>query len=117
MTSTITEPIRGEIWYARFDPVMGNEQGGERPCLIVSDNRFNQSRANLVIVVPITRSGRGIASHVRIEAPEGGLKAVSFAMCEGVRSITKQRLQTKWGAVTANTMASVEDRLRILMSF
>lgn len=117
MTSTITEPIRGEIWYARFDPVMGNEQGGERPCLIVSDNRFNQSRANLVIVVPITRTERGIASHVRIEPPEGGLKSTSFAMCEGVRSIAKQRLQTRWGVVAAKTVASVEDRLRILMSF
>lgn len=116
MTSTAIAPSRGEIWHARFDPVLGHEQGGERPCLIISDNRFNQSRANLVIVAPITRTGRGIASHVRIEPPEGGLKAVSFAMCEGVRSIAKQRLQTRWGVVAAKTMASVEDRLRILMT-
>ena len=110
------EPARGEIWYARLDPIVGHEQGGERPCLVVSDDRFNRSRAHLVIVLPITSSQRGIASHVQIDPPEGGLKAVSFIKCEDVRSISKQRLQSRWGRVSVKTMATVEDRLRILMN-
>jgi mRNA interferase MazF len=110
------EPARGEVWYARLDPIVGHEQGGERPCLVVSDDRFNHSRAHLVIAVPITRTERGIASHVRIDPPEGGLKAVSFIKCEDVRSISKQRLQSRWGRVSAKTLAIVEDRLRILMN-
>ena len=113
--STASAPGRGEIWSARLDPVVGHEQGGERPCLVISDDRFNQSRAELVIVVPMTRTERGIASHVSIDPPEGGLKAASFVKCEDVRSISKQRLQARWGTVSARTLAAVEDRLRILM--
>lgn len=116
MMASAAGPRRGEVWHARLDPVTGHEQGGERPCLVVSDDRFNQSRAGLVVVVPITRTERGLASHVRIGPPEGGLKAVSFVMCESVRSISKQRLQVRWGKVSAKTMTAAEDRLRLLMS-
>jgi mRNA interferase MazF len=63
MSPPVSDPLRGEIWYARLDPIVGREQGGERPCLVFSDDRFNQSRADLVIVVPLTRTERGIASH------------------------------------------------------
>ena len=110
------EPVRGEVWYARFDPVIGHEQGGERPCLVISDDRFNQSRADLVVVVPITRTQRGLGSHVRIDPPEGGLKTVSFIKCEDIRSISKQRLQSKRAKVAPPTMLAVEDRLRLLLS-
>ena len=116
MTAAVAEPGRGEIWYTRLDPVVGNERAGERLCLIISDDRFNHSRAHLVVVLPITRTERGIASHVRVDPPEGGLKAASFIKCEDVRSISKQRLQSRWGKVSAKTMARVEDRLRILMN-
>ena len=116
MTVAVAEPGRGEIWYARLDPVVGHEQAGERPCLIISDDRFNYSRAHLVVVLPITRTDRGIASHVRVDPPDGGLKAASFIKCEDVRSISKQRLQSRLGKVSAKTMAGVEDRLRILMN-
>jgi mRNA interferase MazF len=116
MIASAPEPVRGEIWYARLDPVVGHEQGGERPCLVISDDRFNHSRAHLVIVLPITRTQRGIASHVRVDPPEGGLKAVSFIKCEDVRSISKHPLQSRWCRVSAQTMDTVEDHLRILMN-
>jgi mRNA interferase MazF len=115
MIASIPDPVRGEVWYAHFDPVVGHEQGGERPCLVISDDRFNHSRANLVIVLPITRTSRSIATHVRVDPPEGGLKAVCFIKCEDVRSISKQRLQSRWGRVSPQTMNTVEDHLRILM--
>lgn len=110
------EPARGEIWHVRLDPIVGHEQGGERPCLVISDDRFNHSRAQLVIVLPVTRTQRGIPSHVRVDPPEGGLSAVSFIKCEDVRSVAKERLKSKWGTVSAKTLAVVEDRLRILMN-
>jgi len=116
MNPSVSDPARGEIWYARFDPIVGREQGGERPCLVFSDDRFNQSRAELVIVLPITRTERGIASHVRVTPPEGGLKDVSFIKCEDIRSISKQRLKTKWGKVSPQTLAALEDRMRLLLS-
>lgn len=110
------DPGRGDIWYAVLDPIIGHEQGGDRPCMIVSDDRLNHGRATLVIVVPVTRTDRSLSSHVRIEPPEGGLVAVSFAQCENIRSISKQRLRSKCGKVSATTLAEVEDRMRMLLS-
>ena len=115
MTEASAEPGRREIWLARLDPVLGREQGGERPCVVVSDDRFNRSRAQMVIVLPITRTDRGLAAHVRVEPPEGGLKAVSFIKCEDMHSISQQRLGARWGAVSPKTLEQVEDRLRIFL--
>ena len=108
-------PDRGEIWYTTLDPTVGHEQGGQRRCLVISDDRFNHSRANLVILVPITRTDRGHPSHVRISPPEGGLKSVSFVQCEAVRSVSRERLGTRWGNISPGTLAAVEDRLRMLL--
>ena len=115
MTASVSGPARGEIWYAQFNPIVGREQGGERPCLVVSDDRFNQSRAELVVVLPITRTERGIISHIRVAPPEGGLTDVSFIKCEDIRSISRQRLRTRWGKVSTPVLTAVEDRLRILL--
>lgn len=111
-----SEPLRGEIWGVQLDAVIGHEQGGERPCLVISDDRFNRSRAELIVVLPITRTERGLSSHVRVTPPEGGLPNLSFVKCEDVRSISKQRLRSRWGKASAKTMAAIEDRMRILLS-
>ena len=116
MIASLPEPGRGEVWHARLDPFVGHEQGGERPCLVISDDRFNHSRAQLVVVVPITRAERGLASHVRVGPPEGGLEDVSFIKCEDIRSISKLRLRSKWGKVSTKTLSEVEDRLRLLLN-
>ena len=115
MNPPVPDPARGEIWYARFDPAVGREQGGERPCLVFSDDRFNQCRAQLVIVIPITRTERGLASHVRVTPPEGGLKGVSFNKCEDVRSFSRQRRNTVWVKVSPQSLAAVGDRRRLLV--
>lgn len=47
-------PCRGEIWTADLEPARGHEQGGQRPCLILSDDRFNQGPAGLVVILPLT---------------------------------------------------------------
>ena len=111
----MTAPKRGEIWLVNPDPTQGREQAGKRPALVVSADLLNSSPAELVIVLPITSKDKGIRSHVRIEPPEGGLKAVSFAKCEDVRSVSVSRLMKCWGQVSRTTMTDVEDRLRILM--
>lgn len=116
MNVSSPNPARGEVWYAVLDPVMGHEQGGERPCLIVSDDHFNRSRADLVVVVPITRTIRRVPTHVPVEAPEGGLKDVSSITCEHVRTISKLRLRAKWGKVSPRTLAAVDDRIRIVLN-
>ena len=108
-------PKRGEVWYADLDPTRGHEQAGKRPCLVISVDVFNASAADLVIVVPITSHDKGIRSHVRISPPEGGLKKISFAKCEDVRSIARERLSKRLGRLHAQSLSDVEVRLRILL--
>jgi mRNA interferase MazF len=110
----MSEPLRGEIWLVDLDPTRGREQAGKRPALVVSANAFNKGPADLVVVLPITSKMKGIPLHVRIDPPEGGVNTPSFIKCEDVRSVAKQRLSKRWGAVSPVTMQAVEDRIRIL---
>ena len=108
-------PLRGEIWLADLNPIRGHEQGGRRPCLVISVDLFNQGPADLVIVVPITTRDRRIPSHVAVDPPEGGLRERSFIKCEDVRSISMERLVTRYGTVTPTTLVAVDYRLRLLL--
>ena len=100
MASKKSSPLQGEIWLFDPDPVKGNEIGKKvRPALIVSCNLLNKGPSGLVIVVPITSKDKRIPSHIRIDPPQGGVKLTSFAMCEHVRSISKDRLIKKVGKV------------------
>jgi mRNA interferase MazF len=110
-----TSPARGDIWLVDLNPIKGREQAGMRPCLIVSVNLFNQSPAELVIVIPLTTKAKGIRTHVPLAPPEGGVRERSFIKCEDVRSISTERLTSRWGAVSMATIRQVEDCLRILM--
>ena len=110
-----TSPVRGDIWLADLNPIRGREQAGMRPCLVVSVNLFNQSPAELVITIPLTTRAKGIRTHIALSPPEGGVREQSFIKCEDVRSISTERLTTRWGAVSPTTMRQVEDCLRILM--
>jgi mRNA interferase MazF len=111
----MADPLRGEVWNVDLNPTRGREQRGSRPALVVSTDRFNRGPAELVVVVPITGTERGIPLHVRFDPPEGGLKKRSFAKCEDVRSVSKERLTRRWGVVSRATLSAVEDRLRILL--
>ena len=109
-------PSRGEIWFVDLDPTQGREQRGRRPALVVSADLFNSGRAGLVIVAPVTSKGKGIPTHIRIDPPEGGLDKVSFAMCEAIRSISKERLLEYLGKVNTNTMDDVEEKICYLLN-
>jgi mRNA interferase MazF len=111
----VSGPARGEVWLADLNPVRGHEQAGRRPVLVVSEDLFNQGPAGLAIVLPLTSTLRGIPSQVPVAPPEGGVKNRSAILCEGVRSVSVERLVVRWGAVSQGTMAAVEDRLRILL--
>ncbi|MCA9235752.1 MAG: type II toxin-antitoxin system PemK/MazF family toxin [Planctomycetales bacterium] len=111
-----SDPLRGDVWDVNLDPTQGREQKGRRPALVVSADAFNRGAADLVIVVPITSQAKQIPIHVKIDAPEGGLKTTSFAKPEDMRSVSKTRLGKRWGSVSTGTMAQVEDMLRVLMA-
>ena len=112
---SLAKPSRGDIWDLDFNPIQGREQAGYRPGLIVSADLFNQGPAELVVAVPLTRSERRVRWHVPVTPPEGGLTATSYIQCENVRSLSSGRLNRFRGRVSPDTLAEVEDRLRILL--
>lgn len=69
----VRSAARGDVWLADLSPVRGHEQAGRRPVLVASVDPFNQSRADLVVVIPITSTLRSIPFHVVVQPPEGGL--------------------------------------------
>jgi mRNA interferase MazF len=111
----VAEPSRGEIWWVDLDPTRGHEQAGRRPGLVLSVDSFNHSPAGLVVVVPVTTKAKGISLHVEIAPPEGGVKQPSFAKCEDLRSVSKQRLSARLGKIKPQTLAAVELRVKRLL--
>lgn len=111
----MARPARGDLWIVDLNPALGREQAGKRPALVVSVDQFNDSAADLVIALPVTRREKKIRSHVPISAGEGGLRVRSFIKCEDIRSISIRRLERRLGAVSSSTLVAVEDRLRILL--
>ena len=115
MAVVVAQPGRGEVWFADLDPVRGREQAGRRPVLVLSVDPYNQSRADLVVVAPITSTIRSLPFHLTVRPPEGGLTNPASVLCDALRSISRQRLVRRCGRISPASMAAVEDRLRILM--
>jgi len=111
-----SEPSRGDVWSIRLDPTLGREQAGTRPALVVSVDKFNHGPAGLIVVLPIASKDKKQPIHVRVRPPEGGLSMLNFVKCEDIRSVPKQRLRQFHGTVSAQTMAEVEERIRILLN-
>lgn len=109
------EPQRGEIWLTDLSPTRGREEAGQRPVLVFSVDEFNKGPAELVVVLPITSTIRPIPLHVIVQLSEGGLKTQSRILTDAIRSISKERLIDRWGTVSPETMAVVEDRVRTLL--
>jgi mRNA interferase MazF len=110
-------PLQGEIWLFDPDPVKGREIGKKvRPALVVSCNELNEGPSGLVIVVPMTSKDKGIPSHIRIDQHQAGIKVTSFAVCEQVRSVSKERFIKKLGKVQVHSiLREVNSWLRDLL--
>lgn len=110
-------PTRGDIWLVALDPVIGREQAKKRPCLVLSNNKFNKSSAELIIVVPLTSKKRDIPLHIPVYMPEGGLSSNSFLMCEQIRSVSIERFSVNLGKLSNHALDIVEYTLKVLLDF
>src|SRR4051794_29835513 len=95
----------GEIWLADLDPVVGQEQGGYRPVVVVSSSDFHALPIGMVIVVPLTGQDRGLVTQPRISSSDAGLRRTSFARPEDLRAIDTGRFQRRLGAVADEELA------------
>ena len=106
---------RGEVWLVDFGDPVGREQAGLRPAVVVSADPLNESRAGVVIVVPVTTSRRALPSHVEIETGASGLDAVSYAKCEDVKSVSEDRFVARLGIVDAEIGFQIGRILKLLL--
>ncbi len=107
---------RGEIYYADLNPVVGSEQGGTRPVLIVQNNSGNK-HSPTVIVVAITSRPKKISlpTHIGINAKHAGIARDSVVLCEQVRTIDKRRLCDKITMLDNCDMLAIDNALKISM--
>jgi len=110
-------PRWAEIWDVDFGLPIGHEQGKHRPALVVSSDWFNRTRAELVVVCPLSTTLRALGTHLRIDPPEGGLDSPSDVMVEHIRSVALDRLigQAPRGTVSDAVMDDVLKRLKVLV--
>lgn len=101
----------------RLDPVEGREQGRNRPALILSHDAFNHGPGQRVVAVPLTT--RHVSEfdlfRVEIRPPDGGLREISYAMPDQIRTLSTSRLISHAGRVSRNTLADVGDRVKVLL--
>lgn len=105
---------RGEIYYADLSPVVGSEQGGLRPVLIVQNDIGNR-HSPTVIAAAITsqRDKSKLPTHISINADKCGLSKDSIVLLEQVRTLDKQRLKERMGALDDSAMHKVDNALSV----
>jgi mRNA interferase MazF len=108
-------PERGHVWLAFLDPVVGHEQGGRRPVLVVSSDAYHEIPSRLLIILPITSRDRRIASHIPVSLIEGSLARRSFAICEQPRAISQERLLRRIGRADQATIDQTMIFIRLFL--
>lgn len=104
---------RGDIFYADLSPVVGSEQGGMRPVLIIQNNVGNKYSPTVIVAAITTRIEKGkMPTHVEVSANQG-LGKNSVILLEQIRTIDKQRLKDQVTQLDAETMNAVDEALSI----
>lgn len=105
---------RGEIYYADLSPVVGSEQGGVRPVLIVQNDVGNK-HSPTVIAAAITsqRDKARLPTHISLEAVSCGLSKDSVVLLEQVRTLDKKRLKERMGELDSASMHKVDSALSV----
>ena len=91
---------RGDMFYADLSPVVGSEQGGIRPVLIIQNDLGNKYSPTVIAAAITSQTGKNkLPTHIEINAEENGLKADSVVLTEQIRTIDKSRLKEKIGHI------------------
>lgn len=108
---------RGDVYWAVLSPVVGSEQSGTRPVVIVSRDAINLTGIVLIIVPITARENKKhiYKSHVELRMGEAGLNCDSVALCEQVRAISQNRLKDHLGSLSAARMTQINVALKIAL--
>ena len=104
---------RGDIFYADLSPVVGSEQGGIRPVLIVQNDIGNKFSPTVIAAAITSQTGKTkLPTHIEVLA-SSGLAKDSVILLEQIRTIDKRRLKEKMGHLDENVMAQVNEAISI----
>ncbi len=105
---------RGEIYYADLSPVIGSEQGGVRPVLVVQNDVGNKYSPTIIVVAITSQINKvKLPTHLEIGASQFGLPKDSVILMEQIRTIDKKRLREKIGKLGQEKMLEVDHCLKI----
>ena len=106
--------MRGELYLANLDPVVGSEQGGLRPVVVVQNDVGNRFSPTVIVLAVTSQLHKArLPTHVAIEAGGHGLSRDSVVLAEQVRTLDKRRLREKIGLVSADVMDTIEGAMRV----
>jgi len=108
------EVKRGDVFYADLSPVVGSEQGGFRPVLIVQNDIGNKYSPTVIIAAITSKISKAkLPTHVELNSENNGLDKNSVILLEQVRTIDKKRLKNKITHLNEETMKKVNESLNI----
>ena len=105
---------RGDIYYADLRPVVGSEQGGVRPVLIIQNDIGNRHSPTVIAAAITSRLDKTrLPTHINIRAADTGLAKDSVVLLEQIRTIDKKRLKERMGELETGDMSRVNNALSI----
>ena len=105
---------RGDIYYADLSPVVGSEQGGMRPVLIVQNDTGNRHSPTVIAAAITSQMGKArLPTHIQLQGQSVGLSRDSVILLEQIRTIDKRRLKERMGELDAPSMSQVNNALEI----
>ena len=106
-----TEIKRGQIYMADLNPVIGSEQGGIRPVVIIQNDRGNRFSPTVIVAAITGQDKRNLPTHTKLKTT--GLPKESTALLEQIRTLDKSRLLEKLGDVSESGMNRITEALRV----
>ncbi len=105
---------RGDIYYADLSPVVGSEQGGTRPVLIVQNDVGNKFSPTVIAAAITSKKFKAsLPTHISVNADECGLSKDSVVLLEQIRTLDKQRLKERAGNLTEWDMNKIDEALQV----
>ena len=105
---------RGDIYYADLSPVVGSEQGGMRPVLIVQNDTGNRHSPTVIAAAITSQTGKArLPTHIELNAHSVGLSRDSVILLEQIRTIDKSRLRERMGKLDDVTMNKVDNAIAV----
>ena len=109
-----TSVRRGDIFYADLSPVVGSEQGGTRPVLIIQNDTGNRHSPTVIAAAITSQTGKArLPTHITLAGHDVGLSKDSIVLLEQVRTIDKRRLREKMGTVDEQSMSAIDNAISI----